>query len=106
VKQFVAKFKVLINYNGASVSGTVTATDMANAEMDWVSDCQPTPTDDAKFASWKTCSLNESGSSKAWISLYTCCVICAVHLELVPDMTALNFICSFRNFVPEKVCLL
>ena len=47
VKQFVAKFKALINRNGTSVSGTVTATDMANAEMDWISDCHPTPTDDA-----------------------------------------------------------
>ena len=45
---------------------------------------------------------NESGNSKAWICLYTCCVTRAVHLELVPDMTALTFIHSCKRFCARR----
>ena len=33
-----------------------------------------------------------TASSKVWVCLYTCCMIRAVHLELVPDLTSQTFI--------------
>ena len=42
------------------------------------------------------------GNSKVWICLYTCCVVRAVHLDLVPDMTAEAFIRSFKCFTARK----
>ena len=35
---------------------------------------------------------------KVWICLYTCCVTRAVHLELVPNLTAETFLRSFKQF--------
>ena len=43
-----------------------------------------------------------STSRKAWICLYTCCVTRAVHLEVVPDMTAQAFIRSFKRFTSRR----
>ena len=40
--------------------------------------------------------------NKVWICLYTCCVIRAVHLDLVPDMTAETFIRSFKRFTARR----
>ena len=45
---------------------------------------------------------------KVWICLFTCCLVRAVHLELVPDLTAESFIRCLRRFsarrgVPQKV---
>ena len=47
-------------------------------------------------------------SFKVWLSLYTCYSTGAVHLDLVPGMTATTFLRSFRRFtsrrgVPSKV---
>ncbi len=42
------------------------------------------------------------GSSKVWIRLYTCCVIRAVHLDLVPDMTAQAFVKSLKRFIARR----
>ena len=39
---------------------------------------------------------------KVWICLYTCCIIRAVHLELVPDMTTEAFIRSFKRFTARR----
>ncbi len=49
-------------------------------------------------------------SGKVWICLYTCCVVRAVHLDLVPDMTATTFLRSFKRFtarrgLPRKGCI-
>ena len=46
--------------------------------------------------------------SKVWICLYTCSVTRAVHLELLPDMTAQIFLRAFKRFsarrgIPLKV---
>ena len=46
--------------------------------------------------------------TKVWISLFTCCVTRAIHLELVLDMTADSFIRCFKRFsarrgLPRKV---
>ena len=30
---------------------------------------------------------NNDGTSKVWICLYTCCVVRAVHLDIVPNLT-------------------
>ena len=40
--------------------------------------------------------------NKVCICLYTCCVIRAVHLDLVPDMTAETFIRSFKRFTARR----
>lgn len=40
--------------------------------------------------------------AKVWIALYTCCVTRAVHLDLVPDMTATTFLRSFKRFSAGK----
>lgn len=42
------------------------------------------------------------GTSKTWLCLYTCCATRAVHLDLVPDMTAATFIRSFRRFTARR----
>eukprot|EP00731_Ephydatia_muelleri_P011218 Em0006g112a len=41
-------------------------------------------------------------SNKVWICLFTCCVIRAVHLEVVPDMTAEAFIRCFKRFIARR----
>ena len=43
-----------------------------------------------------------SEGSKVWLCLYTCCVTRAVHLDLVPDMTATTFIRSFKCFTARR----
>lgn len=40
--------------------------------------------------------------SKVWICLFTCCATRAVHLELVPDMTAEAFLLCFRRFTARR----
>ena len=44
----------------------------------------------------------ESGQKKVWICLFTCCVVRAVHLELVLDMTTPMFLRCFRIFVGRR----
>ena len=38
---------------------------------------------------------NNDGTSKVWICLYTCCVVRAVHLDIVPNLTTSAFLRSF-----------
>ena len=45
---------------------------------------------------------SESGQKKVWICLFTCCVVRAVHLELVTDMTTPTFLRCFRRFVGRR----
>jgi hypothetical protein len=46
---------------------------------------------------------SSSGSqSKVWICLYTCCVVRAVHLDLVPDMSTQTFLRSFKRFAARR----
>ena len=40
----------------------------------------------------------DGGQRKVWICLYTCCVVRAVQLDLVLDMSAPTFIRSFKRF--------
>jgi len=35
-------------------------------------------------------------SSKMWVCLYTCCVTCAVHIDVVPDMSTDPFLRSLK----------
>ena len=49
------------------------------------------------------------GGEKVWISLFTCCAVRAVHLELVPDLTAISFVRCLKRFsasrgVPQIIC--
>ena len=44
----------------------------------------------------------KSGEGKVWICLYTCCSSRAVHLEVVPDLTAEAFIRCSRRFVARR----
>lgn len=39
---------------------------------------------------------------KVWICLYTCCVARAVHLDIVPDLTANAFLRCFRRFTSRR----
>ena len=41
-------------------------------------------------------------SNKVWICLYTCCVVRAAHLDIVPDMTAASFLNSFKCFTIKR----
>ena len=43
-----------------------------------------------------------AGMEKVWICLYTCCVVRAVHLDLVSDQTTPTFLRSFRRFVARR----
>ena len=45
-----------------------------------------------------------TGTSKVWLSLYTCSTSRAVNLDLVIDMTTDTFIRSFRCFASNEVC--
>jgi len=40
--------------------------------------------------------------SKVWLCLFTCCVTRAVHLEIVPDLTADSFIRCFKCFTARR----
>ena len=39
---------------------------------------------------------------KVWICLYTCCVVRAVHLEMVPNLTAQAFLRCFKRFTARR----
>ena len=39
---------------------------------------------------------------KAWICLYTCCVVRAIHLDVVPDMTTAAFLRSLKRFTARR----
>ena len=43
-----------------------------------------------------------TASSKVWICLYTCCMVRAVHLDVVPDMTTLAFIRRLKRFSARR----
>ena len=43
-----------------------------------------------------------SRESKVWVCLYTCCVVRAIHLEVVPDLTAQSFIRCFKRFTARR----
>ena len=41
-------------------------------------------------------------SRRVWICLYTCCVIRAVHLDVVPDLTTSSFLRSLKRFSARR----
>ena len=47
-------------------------------------------------------SKGEFGSNKVWMCLFTCCVTCAIHLELVTDMTTTTFIWCLKRFSARR----
>ena len=44
----------------------------------------------------------QNGSEKVYVCLFTCAVTRAVHLELVHDLSAREFILAFRRFVGRR----
>ena len=51
---------------------------------------------------------NGTVRSKAWVSIFTCIAVRAIHLELVEDMTAAQFLDCLRRFIaprgkPDKI---
>ena len=46
--------------------------------------------------------IARSESKKLWICLYTCCVTRAVHLEIVPNLTAEAFLRNVRRFIARR----
>ena len=42
------------------------------------------------------------GTKKIWVCLFTCLVIRAVHLEIIQDMTAQEFLLCFRRFIAHR----
>ncbi len=42
------------------------------------------------------------GAKKVWICLFTCLVTRAVHLELVLDMSAEEFLLGFKRFISQR----
>ena len=45
---------------------------------------------------------NLAADSKVWICLYTCCVVRAIHLDIVPDLTTSAFIRSLKRFSARR----
>ena len=45
---------------------------------------------------------NHDSSQKVWVCLFTCCIVRAVHLELVWDMTAQAFIRALKRFTSRR----
>ena len=45
---------------------------------------------------------NDSKETKVWICLFTCCMVRAIHLEVVPDLTAQSFIRCFKRFTARR----
>ena len=45
---------------------------------------------------------SSEGIKKVWVCLFTCMVTRAIHLELVQDMTAEEFLLGFKRFVSQR----
>ena len=43
-----------------------------------------------------------TAASKVWLCLYTCCIVRAVHLDIVPDLTTESFLRSFKRFSARR----
>ena len=43
-----------------------------------------------------------NASSKAWISIFSCCTSRAIHIELVPDLTTNAFIRALKRFIGRR----
>lgn len=46
--------------------------------------------------------VTETVSKKVWVCLFTCLAIRAIHLELVEDMSAEEFILCLRRFMARR----
>ena len=44
----------------------------------------------------------ESSKEKVWVCLFTCVTVRAIHLELVKDMTAEQFLLALRRFIARR----
>ena len=48
------------------------------------------------------CKESKGKTIKVYIVLYTCCITCAVHLDLVYGLDAFKFLNSFRRFASQR----
>lgn len=67
-----------------------------------VQEAPPFTTTGVDFAGPLYLRSTDGAQSKVWICLYTCCVVRAVHLDLVPDMSAPTFLRSFKRFSARR----
>ena len=44
----------------------------------------------------------ESSKEKVWVRFFTCVTVRAIHLELVKDMTAEQFLLALRRFIARR----
>ena len=44
----------------------------------------------------------ESSKEKVWVCLFTCVTVRAIHLELIKDMTAEQFLLALRRFIARR----
>eukprot|EP00731_Ephydatia_muelleri_P027563 Em0019g436a len=97
---YVLKFIQMVKTKTGRMQGTVNSemsgNDLNLSELYWIKACQRILVQDAKFEQWK------GTGDKIWISLFTCCVTRALHLELVPDMTTDAFLRCFRRFASRR----
>ena len=45
---------------------------------------------------------NKDVTSKCWVCLFTCLAVRALHLEIVNDLSAEEFLCSLRRFIARR----
>ena len=43
-----------------------------------------------------------ASSEKVWICIYTCCIVRAIHLEVVPNLSAQSFLRCFKRFAARR----
>ena len=46
--------------------------------------------------------MSRKRATRVWICLYTCCVVRAVHLDIVPNLTTSAFLRSFKRFTAQR----
>ena len=67
-----------------------------------VKDCSPFTYTGVDFAGPLYVKNHSGPQQKVWICLYTCCVTRAIHLDLVPSLTASAFMRSLRRFSARR----
>ena len=41
-------------------------------------------------------------NEKAWLCMFTCCVTCAVHIDVVTDLSSYSFLQCFKWFIARR----
>ena len=67
-----------------------------------VSEAPPFAHTGIEFAGPLYAKSNQGDMQKCYITLFTCCVTRAVHLELIEDLSAMNFMNTLRKFCARR----